>query len=90
MQDLSPSGCTVHLAQHHARTVLQGQHNRRTLDVIAVLRQCGMPPYQTLIRAALAERHAAGNRDLRNLIPTIFRLSNLAVNNARGSHGNDY
>ena len=34
MHDLSPSGCTVHLAQHHAGTVLQGQHIRRTLDLI--------------------------------------------------------
>lgn len=89
MQDFPPSGCTVHLAQHRAGTVLQAQHNRRTLGAIAV---DAIAACRSVVstRATLAARHAAGHRDLRNLIPTIFRLSNLAVNNARGSHGNDY
>lgn len=86
MQDLPPPGRTVHLAQHHAGAVLQGQHNRRTLNAITDVPAVHLLPTRT----TLAARHGAGIRDLRKLIPTKFRLSNLAVNNARGSHGNDH
>ena len=65
----------VPTTQHRVAAVLQRQHNRRTL--------------KRRHREKLALMQAIAWSNLRILIAAMFHWSNLALNNARGSHGND-
>lgn len=75
MPSHSPSYLLVPTTQHRVAAVLRHQHKRGTLG----RRLC--------LKLALGQ--ATGRPDLRILIEALFHWSNLALNNARGSHGND-
>jgi hypothetical protein len=70
-----PFHVAVPTAQQRVAAVLQRQLKRRTL--------------QPGLHGKLALRQATGRSDLRILIAAMFHWSNLALKNARGSHGND-
>lgn len=75
MLDRFPFHVPVPTAQQRAAAVLQRQRKRRTLEL-------GLHGKLALWQATIPS-------DLRILIATMFHWSNLALENARGSHGND-
>ena len=70
-----PFPVRVPTTQHRVAAVLQRQRNRRTLNRVQ--------------DEKLAQMQAIGRSHLRSLIAAMFHWSNLALKNARGSHGND-